>query len=145
MGSLFQQRDDCHVCGLCWSIWLRPAGHSIGTMEAFSHLAFHLYYHNKTRLIKGMTASFTFDIALIIYRRRDRLPTPVFWPGKFHGLSYSPWGHRVRHDRVTFTFTFHFDRLFWHQVNSLDPGDLQVSALITICYSTLFWWFWLGI
>ena len=23
--------------------------------------------------------------------RRDRLPTPVFWPGKFHGL-YSPWG-----------------------------------------------------
>ena len=23
--------------------------------------------------------------------RRERLPTPVFWPGKFHGL-YSPWG-----------------------------------------------------
>ena len=22
--------------------------------------------------------------------RRDRLPTPVFWPRKFHGL-YSPW------------------------------------------------------
>ena len=22
--------------------------------------------------------------------RRERLPTPVFWPGKFHGL-YSPW------------------------------------------------------
>ena len=22
---------------------------------------------------------------------RQRLPTPVFWPGKFHGL-YSPWG-----------------------------------------------------
>ena len=21
----------------------------------------------------------------------ERLPTPVFWPGKFHGL-YSPWG-----------------------------------------------------
>ena len=29
--------------------------------------------------------------------RRERLPTPVFWPGDFHGL-YSPWGHRVRHD-----------------------------------------------
>ena len=24
-------------------------------------------------------------------RRRERLPTPVFWPGKFHGLN-SPWG-----------------------------------------------------
>ena len=23
--------------------------------------------------------------------RRDRLPTPVFWPREFHGL-YSPWG-----------------------------------------------------
>ena len=23
--------------------------------------------------------------------RRERLPTPVFWPGEFHGL-YNPWG-----------------------------------------------------
>ena len=23
--------------------------------------------------------------------RRDRLPTPVFWPGEFHGL-FCPWG-----------------------------------------------------
>ena len=25
--------------------------------------------------------------------RKERLPTPVFWPGEFHGL-YSPWGHK---------------------------------------------------
>ena len=25
--------------------------------------------------------------------RRKRLPSPVFWPGEFHGL-YSLWGHR---------------------------------------------------
>ena len=25
--------------------------------------------------------------------RRERLPTPVFWPGEFHGL-YSTWGHK---------------------------------------------------
>ena len=25
--------------------------------------------------------------------RRERLPTPVFWPGEFHGL-YSPWGRQ---------------------------------------------------
>ena len=25
--------------------------------------------------------------------RRERLPTPVFWPGAFRGL-YSPWGHK---------------------------------------------------
>ena len=33
------------------------------------------------------------------------LPTPVFWPGEFHGL-FRPWGsQRVAHDWVTFTFT----------------------------------------
>ena len=25
--------------------------------------------------------------------RRERLLTPGFWPGEFHGL-YSPWGHK---------------------------------------------------
>ena len=25
--------------------------------------------------------------------RRERLPTPVFWPGESHGL-YNPWGHK---------------------------------------------------
>ena len=25
--------------------------------------------------------------------RKERLPTPVFWPGEFHG-AYSPWGHK---------------------------------------------------
>ena len=26
-------------------------------------------------------------------REGERLPTPVFWPGEFHGL-YNPWGHK---------------------------------------------------
>ena len=25
--------------------------------------------------------------------RMEQLPTPVFWPGEFHGL-YNPWGHK---------------------------------------------------
>ena len=28
----------------------------------------------------------------------ERLPTPVFWPGEFHGLCISMWLQRVRHD-----------------------------------------------
>ena len=32
------------------------------------------------------------------------LPTPVFWPGEFHGL-YNPWGHKELD--ATCTFTFH--------------------------------------
>ena len=34
---------------------------------------------------------------------RDRLPTPVFWPGKSHGLERS-WGRKE--SDTTFTFTF---------------------------------------
>ena len=34
--------------------------------------------------------------------RRERLPTPVFWPGEFHGL-YSPWG-RKESDRTEWYF-----------------------------------------
>ena len=36
--------------------------------------------------------------------RRERLPTPVLWPGEFHGL-YSPWGPKDLDMTVTFTFT----------------------------------------
>ena len=42
--------------------------------------------------------------------RRERLPTPVFWLGKFHGL-YSPWGckesdmtERLSLSFISFTF-----------------------------------------
>jgi len=37
--------------------------------------------------------------------RRERLPTPVFWPGESHGL-YSPWGCKVGHNWATFTSLF---------------------------------------
>ena len=36
--------------------------------------------------------------------RRERLPTPVFWTGEYHG-PYSPWGHKE--SDVTFT-SLHF-------------------------------------
>ena len=37
-----------------------------------------------------------------------RLPTPVYWPGEFHGL-YSPWGHKESDttERLSLT-SFHF-------------------------------------
>ena len=31
------------------------------------------------------------DLDAILGLGREMLPTPVFWPGEFHGL-YSPWG-----------------------------------------------------
>ena len=39
--------------------------------------------------------------------RRERLPTPVFWPGGFRGL-YSPWGHKESDttEQLSLPFTF---------------------------------------
>ena len=36
--------------------------------------------------------------------RRERLPTPLFWPGEFHEL-YSPWDHKKSWTRLS---NFHF-------------------------------------
>ena len=36
--------------------------------------------------------------------RKESLPTPVFWPGEFHGL-HSPWGHKESDRTETFNFT----------------------------------------
>ena len=43
----------------------------------------------------GDLAGFNPSVGKIPWRR-EQLPTPVFWPGEFHGL-YSPWGckHQV--------------------------------------------------
>ena len=35
---------------------------------------------------------------------RERLPTPVFWPGEFHGL-YGPWGHKESDTTERFSLT----------------------------------------
>ena len=42
------------------------------------------------QLVKNLTAMQENWVGKISWRRK-RLPTPVFWPGEFHGLS-SPWG-----------------------------------------------------
>ena len=37
---------------------------------------------------------------------REQLPTPVFWPGKFHGLS-SPWGRKESDMTEQLSLSFH--------------------------------------
>ena len=51
--------------------------------------------------------------------RRERLPTPVFWPREFHGL-FSPWGHKK--SDTTEWFSLHF--------TSLDDTRLEVKKKI---------------
>ena len=42
--------------------------------------------------------------------RKERLPTPVFWPGEFHGqrrlVGYSPWGLKESDTTGPLSFSF---------------------------------------
>ena len=90
------------------------------------------------------------------------LPTPVFWPGEFHGL-YSPWRRRQWHPTPVllpgksmdgeawkaavhgvaegrarlsdFTFTFHFHdwRRKWHPTPVFLPGESQGWGSLVGC------------
>ena len=44
--------------------------------------------------------------------RRERLPTPVFWPGEFHGM-YRPRGHKELDMTERLTFTFNHRIRLW--------------------------------
>ena len=41
--------------------------------------------------------------------RRERLPTPAFWPGEFHGLS-TPWGRKESDTTFVICYMFNLNR-----------------------------------
>ena len=41
--------------------------------------------------------------------KRERLPTPIFWPREFHGL-YSPWGHKESDATEQLSFSSYNER-----------------------------------
>ena len=54
-----------------------------------------VFYFTKTQQRPNSSFDYVYFINTymhIFLWRRERLPTPVFCPGEFHGL-YSPWGH----------------------------------------------------
>ena len=74
--------------------------------------------------------------------RRERLTTPVFWPGESHGL-YNPWGHKESGitEQLSLYFTSWLDLLlniwymqilFWFKVWAGDLAKFppQISSLL---------------
>ena len=57
--------------------------------------------------------------------KRERLPTPVFWPGEFLGL-YSPWGKIFSHNFYWF-LTDYIETCFMY--HKLDPLQLYSSMI----------------
>ena len=60
------------------------------------------------QLVKNLRPGFGPWVGKIPWRR-ERLPTPVFWPGEFHGL-YSPWSCKELDmtKRLAVSFSFQY-------------------------------------
>ena len=58
--------------------------------------------------------------------RRERLPSPVFWPGEFHGL-YSPWSRKE--SDTTERLSLHFTTNLLLKMNTLQKR-FPISSFI---------------
>ena len=65
--------------------------------------------------------------------RRERLPTPVFWPGKFYGLYHGVTKSWTQLSDFHFHFTFHSCRIIRTSIRS----SRSLSALIPWIYLSL--------
>ena len=68
------------------------------------------------------------DLGLIPGWRRSSgspvLPTPVFWPGEFHGL-YSPWGHMELDTTEQLFLSFYLLSQSFSQCEEIVTSDIQ--------------------
>ena len=55
-----------------------------------------------------------------IRQRRERLPTPVLWPGESHGL-YGPWGRKDLDTTEQLALSVHFIHMCFN-INSAEIG-----------------------
>ena len=109
----FNRLKKRHTVSLTWVEWHLIGGACLisvrdKTIPAWLLLCAHAWFmpwtHGKKNLQYG-TPGFSPWVGKAPWRR-ERLPTPVFWPRESHVL-HSPWGHRVGH------FYFHSRDFLW--------------------------------
>ena len=78
--------------------------------------------------------------------RRKWQPTPVFWPGKFHGwrslAGYSPWGHKEwastqRPNSLQHAFSAQLCKGWFHQISYLKYLVLDLCSEWSITWGSL--------
>ena len=131
--DLGKSRDSWSKTALRMQLWVQRLTHRARTFNFLqfghlldTHLAL-LVAQTVKNLLSMQETRIQYLIGKISWRRKWQ-PTPVRLPGKFHGqrslVGYSPWGNRVRHDRVTITF------IFWtHAHHRLQSPQLQLFCL----------------
>ena len=84
----------------------------------------------------------------MIHYRRERLHTPVFWPGEFHGL-YSPLGWKesdttkqlsLTNSLTTFCKQYYkllYIEFIWHELNTNDQFHNLPNIKISILFAVI--------
>ena len=67
--------------------------------------------------------------------RTERLPTPVYWCGQFHGL-YSPWGRKESDTTEQLSLSLHFSLHFSRFIpdNLSHPNKLFSDSLLSFSH-----------
>ena len=81
------------------------------------------------QLVKNLPAiQETWVLSLVgkIPWRRERLPTPVFWPGEFHRL-YSPWGRKESDTTEQLSLMTHLIHIIILRISTIIIFIFQVS------------------
>ena len=115
--------------GLGLGLWLakRAKNHKMSSNHFCPYVKRKIRGFSEAQMVKNLCSIWEtrFDSCIgKIPWRRERLPTPVFWPGKFHGqrsmLGFSPWGCK-----------------------ELDTTErLTVSLSVALCKHCLREWLW---
>ena len=113
--STWNSGDPCSIPGL-----RRSTGKGIGYPLQYSWIFL------VAQLVKNQPAVFDPWIGKIPWRR-ERLPTPVFWSGEYHGL-HIPWSHKESDQ--TEWLSLHFSSASVLPMNIQDRFPLGLTGLI---------------
>ena len=76
--------------------------------------------------------------------RRERLPTPVFWPGEFHGL-YNPWSHKELDTTEWLSLSLSspagYARMLTQTCLLTEPGGKESSSWLPVSWTEFELWF----
>ena len=102
----------------------RSAGEGTGSPLQYSSASL------VTQLAKNLPAMWETWVPSLGWKiswRRERLPTPVFWPKEFHPL-YSSWGHKELDTTQQLSF-FHkgYDWDNWRKLNMSNMSDNSIA------------------
>ena len=113
----------CRVCFHCTIKWIHYKYTQIPSFFGFpSHLRHHRSLSRVPRAIQSILISYLFYWVGKIPWRRERLPTPILWPGEFHGLF-----HGISKSRTLSDFHLH-TLVCVRQSQSLRTSDLPLRT-----------------